>query len=114
LGLNPLAFTTAGPRFCTYKQAADKGWQVKKGERATPVFFFKPLTIEDEKAKDGTRIIPIMKHYNVFHASQIEGVPAYAPPTQEEAPWTRPEAVSTILKNSGVKILTGGDRGGFR
>jgi antirestriction protein ArdC len=36
LGLNPLAFTTADPRFCTYKQAQDKGWQVKKGEKATP------------------------------------------------------------------------------
>jgi antirestriction protein ArdC len=110
LGLNPLAFTTADPRFCTYKQAEDKGWQVKKGSKATGVFFFKPLEIEDEKAKDGTRIVPILRHYSVFHASEIEGVPAYTPPTQEDAPWTRPEAVSTILKASGVKVLTGGDR----
>ena len=110
LGLNPLAFATADPRFCTYKQAHAEGWQVKKGEKATPVFFFKPLAIEDEKAKDGTRIIPIMKHYSVFHASQIEGVPPYTPPTVEEAPWTRPEAVTTILKNSGVPVKTGGDR----
>jgi len=28
----------------------------------------------------------------------------------EEAPWTRPEAADTILKNSGAVIRTGGDR----
>jgi antirestriction protein ArdC len=110
LGLNPLAFTTADPRFCTYKQAQEKGWQVKKGEKATTVFFFKPLEIEDDKAKEGTRIVPVLRHYAVFHASQMEGVPAYTPPTADEAPWTRPEAVSTILSASGVKVLTGGDR----
>jgi len=110
LGLNPLAFTTGDPRFCTYKQAQDKGWQVKKGEKSTVVFFFKPLEIEDEKAKDGTRVVPILRHYSVFHVSQMEGVLPYTPPTAEEAPWTRPEAVSTILNASGVKVLTGGDR----
>ncbi|WP_254070434.1 ArdC-like ssDNA-binding domain-containing protein, partial [Acidisphaera sp. L21] len=29
------------PRFCSYKQASDRGWQVRKGERGTTVFFFK-------------------------------------------------------------------------
>ena len=46
----------------------------------------------------------------MFHASQIDGIPAYKPPTVEEAPWTRPEAADIILKNSGAVVRIGGDR----
>jgi len=51
-----------------------------------------------------------MKHYAVFHASQIEAIPAYVAPGFEEAPWTRPEAADIILQNSGVRLRIGGDR----
>ncbi len=46
----------------------------------------------------------------MFHASQIEGIPAYKAPAVEEAPWTRPEASDIILKNSGAVVRIGGDR----
>lgn len=46
----------------------------------------------------------------MFHASQIEGIPPYTPPTVAEAPWTRPEASDIILANSGAVIRYGGDR----
>jgi antirestriction protein ArdC len=96
LGLNPLAFATGDPRHCTYKQAEAKGWRVKKGSKASTVFFFKPLAIMDEKAEDGERLVPILKNYSVFHASQIEGIPPYTPLGMEEASWTRPEAVNSF------------------
>src|ERR1700735_2418478 len=41
LGMHPAAFQTADPRFATYLQAKEHGWQVRKGERSTPVFFYK-------------------------------------------------------------------------
>jgi antirestriction protein ArdC len=110
LGLNPLAFATGDPRHCTYKQAEGKGWQVKKGSKASTVFFFKPLAIKDEKSEDGERVVPILKNYSVFHASQIEGIPLYTPATTDEAPWTRLEAVNIILQNCGVTVRSGGDR----
>ena len=50
------------------------------------------------------------RHYADFHASQIDGIPAYEPPTLEDAPCTRSEAADTILTNSGVRVCTGGDR----
>src|ERR1700716_2645806 len=31
-GMSPLAFTSGDPRWATYKQAEDQGWQVRKGE----------------------------------------------------------------------------------
>lgn len=55
-------------------------------------------------------MIRVLKHYAVFHASQIDGVPAYKAPAIDKAPWTRPEASDIILKNSGAVVRIGGDR----
>src|SRR5208282_3207493 len=51
--------------------------------------------------------------FPVFHASQIDGIPAFVAPTVEEAPWRRPEAVDIILRNSKAVIRIGGDRAFF-
>jgi antirestriction protein ArdC len=69
-----------------------------------------PRRVEDGNADDGKRTIPLLKTFHVFHATDIQGLPAYKPPSQEDGPWTRPESVSVILKNSGVELKTGGDR----
>lgn len=115
LGMHPKAWETGDPRWCSYKQAADQGWQVRKGEKASTVFFFKRLEIEDKDAvtADGdtnTKVVPVLRSYPVFHASQIDGIPRYSPPAVEDVPWRRPEAVETILKASGVTLRIGGDR----
>ena len=54
LGMSPLAFASNDSRWCSYRQAAARGWQVRKGEKATPVYFYKPIEIED-KTSDGER-----------------------------------------------------------
>jgi len=104
------AFQSGDPRWMTYQQAHEKHWQVRKGEKSTTIFFAKPYEVEDEEADDGKKTIRVLKHYAVFHASQIEGLPAYAAPGIEEAPWTSPEAADIILRNSGAIIRTGGDK----
>jgi len=40
LATSPLALAGADPRWATYKQAADRAWQVKKGARGTTAYFF--------------------------------------------------------------------------
>jgi antirestriction protein ArdC len=110
LGMDPRAFTTGDPRWMTYQQAREAGWQVRKGEKASTIFFYKPLEVDDEKAEDGTRTIPMLKSYSVFHASQVDGIPPYKAPTIEEAAWRRPEAADFILKNSGAAVRIGGER----
>jgi antirestriction protein ArdC len=110
LGMDLRAFESGDPRWMTYQQAQEKNWQVRKGERSTTIFFAKPLEIDDDEKEDGRKTIKLLKHYAVFHASQIDGIPAYKAPTIEEAPWTRPEAADIILKNSGAVIRIGGDR----
>lgn len=113
LGMSQFSFTSGDPRFCSYKQAKDKGWQVRAGEKGTTVFFYKQLQIEDHDApsdaEERTRHIPLLRAYTVFHASQIDGIPAFVPPTIEEAPWRRFDAADIIMRNSGVAVRTGGD-----
>jgi antirestriction protein ArdC len=110
LGMDMRAFQSGDPRWMTYQQAHEKHWQVRKGEKSTTIFFSKPYEIDDDEADDGKKTIRVLKHYAVFHASQIDGIPAYKAPTVEEAPWTRPEAADIILKNSGAVVRIGGDK----
>ena len=114
LGMSPLTFTSGDPRWATYKQAVERDWQVRKGARGTTAYFYKRIEVRDDRAgdddPDATRRIPLLRAFTLFHASQIDGVPAYRPPTTEEAPWRTPDAVETIIANSGAAIRIGGDR----
>ena len=116
LATSPLALAGADPRWSTYKQAAERGWQVKKGARGTTAYFFKRLEISDprpsaEHDEEGrTRHIPLLRAFTLFHASQIEGIPEFAPPTAAEAPWRASDAAEGIVTNSGVTVRIGGDR----
>ena len=54
--------------------------------------------------------IPLLRAFSLFHASQIDGIPDYVPPTIAEAPWRAPEAAEIILANSGAVVRIGGER----
>jgi antirestriction protein ArdC len=114
LGMSPLAFTSGDPRWATYKQSEERGWRVRKGERGTTGFFFRRLEIRDDTKPDGdedsVRRIPLLRAFTLFHASQIDGIPDYVPPTIEEAPWRAPESAEIIVTNSGAIVRYGGDR----
>jgi antirestriction protein ArdC len=110
LGMDLRAFQTGDPRWMTFQQARDKQWHVRKGEKSTTIFFTKPYEVEDDLAEDSRKTVRVLKHYAVFHASQIEGIPPHVAPGFEQAPWTRPEAADIILRNSGVRLCNGGDR----
>ena len=114
LGMSALAFESGDPRWATYKQAEDRGWQVRKGERGTTGYFFKRLQLRDdsrlEDDEDTVKRIPLLRAFSLFHASQIDGIPDFVPPTIEEAPWRAPEAAEIILANSGAVVRIGGEK----
>jgi antirestriction protein ArdC len=112
LGMSPLAFASNDPRWCSYRQAAARGWQVRKGEKATPVYFYKPIEIEDQTTDGGreTRRIPMLRTFSVFHASQIDGIPTLAPAVATKTVAHRIEDVEIIVQASGVAVRIGGDR----
>jgi antirestriction protein ArdC len=104
------------PRWMTYKQAADQGWQVRKGEKGTQIEFWevKPYTRQrdDQEQPEGGDDRPgesksrgsrlIHRVYTVFNAKQIDGIPAYKP--KEYTPFEAAQAGEEILKNSGARI----------
>jgi antirestriction protein ArdC len=114
LAMSAFAFSSGDPRWATYKQAAARGWQVRAGERGTTAYFFKRLEVRDTKSEPddegATKRIPLLRAFTLFHASQINGVPEFVPPTLEEAPWRAPDAVETIMDNSGAVVRVGGDK----
>jgi antirestriction protein ArdC len=112
LGMSSLALVSNDPRWCSYRQAAARGWQVRKGEKATPVYFYKPIEIEDNTTDGGreARRIPILRMFSVFHASQVDGIPTLAPPAAVKTVPERIEDAETIAKASGVPVRIGGDR----
>lgn len=68
------------PRWVTYKQAADLGGNVRKGEHSTMVVFWKIGTVaaETETAEGETvtaeRKSFLLRYYNVFNVSQCDGL----------------------------------------
>jgi antirestriction protein ArdC len=95
------------PRWMTYRQAAGKGWQVHKGEKASRIEFFKDELIEDEATGDRKRRA-VARHYPVFNAQQIDGVPKLDLPKKEE--WEAIKAGEQIIVESGAVIRYGGNR----
>lgn len=62
--------------YATFKQWSDLGGHVRKGEHSEIVVFWKIQPIEEEQ-EDGTKVvkqIPLLRYYNVFHVSQVDGV----------------------------------------
>lgn len=62
--------------YATFKQWSDLGGGIRKGEKAEMVVFWKIQTVE-ELQEDGTKAvkqIPLLRYYNIFHISQVEGV----------------------------------------
>jgi antirestriction protein ArdC len=103
----------ADPRWMTYKQAADQGWQVRKGEKGTHIEFWevKGRSSEQDAAPDqhsgepeGEETEPRMIHriYTVFNARQIDGIPEYQP--KKRTPAEAVQAGERVLSNSGARI----------
>lgn len=62
--------------YATFKQWADLGGHVRKGEKSEMVCFWKIQPVEEEQ-EDGTKVvkqIPLLRYYNIFHISQVDGV----------------------------------------
>ena len=111
------AHASDDPRWMTYRQASERGWQVQAGETGTPVVFFKRLEARDTSDTGGqvggegtVRRVAMLRGFIVFHASQVQGIPDYQAPALEDAPWRKPEAPELIVAASGVPVRTGGDR----
>ena len=60
----------------TYKQASERGGNVRKGEKATTVVYWKILDVKD-KATGEDKKVPMLRHFSVFNLDQCDGLDAY-------------------------------------
>lgn len=108
----------------TYKQAKQLGGQVRKGEKAAPVFYAGSLKVEDDDPQadtdeNGEKIIRYMKSYAVFNVEQIDGLPEKYNPAPFIAPEIEAEelqripAAESFMQHTGADIRSGFDRAYF-
>lgn len=112
-GVNVLSLWTEGyasNRWATFKQWQELGAQVRKGERGTPIIFYK--VIEGETAKDDRLIL---RGSYVFNEAQVEGAPEVPVPTMLSAD-QRLEALDRWLmdRSHAIQLETGGGSAFYR
>jgi antirestriction protein ArdC len=82
-GINVFLLIAQGfgsPYWLTFKQALEKGGNVRRGERGTPIVFWRidddretpEDTDRDERASQSRRVL--LRYYTVFNVEQCEGI----------------------------------------
>ena len=123
------------PRWCTFKQAQDKGWHVNKGEKATPVEYFlvyqkeekhfykiqewnhklNSISDPDDKQafRDSSRLVSKVAY--VFNAAQISGIPELRLETKDFQHDKVAEGfIANLQKNMNIEIRYSGDQAFYR
>lgn len=105
--LNQMLLSKTG-EYATFKQWTELGGHIKKGEKAEIVTFWKIQQIEEEN-EDGEKTIkqlPLLRYYNVFHISQVEGVEPKSIDLNELQPIEEAERIKTeYMQREHIKIL---------
>lgn len=98
----------------TFKQAAELGANVRKGEHSSLVVYADRITKteQNDKGEDVERSIPFMKGYTVFNVEQIDALPAhyYARPEPKGDPLPLIAAAEDFFSRTGARFRHGGDR----
>lgn len=129
-GINTLVLSYYGDRrgytdtrWCTYNQAQDKGWQVRKGSKGVRVEYWACYDTKEKKLLSWGDVHQKLKldpdyekylqlrcrTYTVFNGEQIDGIPA---PTQQPSTdiGTLREKRDTLIRNMGIGYQEGGIR----
>ncbi len=124
-GINVLSLWASADAACyrtglwaTFKQWKELGAFVKKGEKASPIVFYKSLEIDDDTVEpitDGdpaTKTIRMARGYWGFNADQVDGFTIPALPTDDLV--QRIAQVDTFIANTKADIRHGGVRAYYR
>ena len=107
--INQMILGKSGKWF-TWNQVQSKGWKIRKGERASFVVFWKNQIIKETNKQTGEeieKVIPILKYFNVFHESQIEGyepIPVDLEAADPATDITADAIITDYLNRSGVQL----------
>ena len=106
-------------RWATYKQISEMGGQVRKGEKATHVLFYK-FDDEQEKtragapdppasAREGTAAResarpPMVRCYAVFNVEQADNLTLERRDDQQEPEWKAHQTAERVIQLSGIRV----------
>jgi antirestriction protein ArdC len=111
-GVNVLLLQTSphpSPWWVTFNQAKDLGGAVKKGQRGTPVVYFKSYgDDEGDGQTEQERRRFVLRYFTVFNLAQTEGIAI--PPAASPAPFDPIEACERIV--SGYRAPPSIEHGG--
>jgi len=100
--------------WATFKQWQDRGAHVRKGEKGTPIVFYKELYVESTDAviddAEGGRKIPFARASWVFNASQVDGDVAETAALPARPLFERIASVDRAIEATGAHIDYGGSR----
>lgn len=108
------------PWWLTFKQVQERNGHVRKGEKSTPVIFWKFIDRKDSVEADSEDSvngkIPLLRYYSVFNAEQTEGVSLPADPEESVTPFSPIEKAEQIIANmpNVPDIQYGGNKAYYR
>lgn len=119
LWASALAQGFSAPIWMTYRQAAELGAHVRKGEKGSPVVYTNTLSRpanENGDSDDADETVRFLKGYTVFNVEQIDGLsaPFYAPATPPADPPARIAGAEAFFTATGAAISHGGSRAFYR
>ncbi|MDR0606294.1 MAG: ssDNA-binding domain-containing protein [Bacteroidales bacterium] len=105
-GINLLTLSICSfddPRYCTFHQATEKGWKIKKGSKSSLIKYSAKIAKKDEEenSENEEETFFITKWFRVFNFEQIEGAPALE---YEGKAFNPIEKCEEILRNSDVEL----------
>ena len=99
----------------TFKQAKERGGNIRKGEKSSMVVFWKQYETKDRKT--GEKItVPVLRYYNVFNAAQCDGVEIPDAPKFTPSEYQIKESAEAIIQGyeGAPTIVHGGSRAFYR
>ncbi len=104
--------------WASYKQWEERGCQVRKGQKGTPIVYWGMTDVEStddmddsETQKSSKRVFARYSH--VFNADQVDGVESPAPMVAS-SPLERMSNADAFLASTGADIRYGGNRAFYR
>jgi antirestriction protein ArdC len=85
----------------TFRQWREKGASVMKGQKSTPVVFYKQVTKENTDGEGES--YRMLKYFNVFNADQVDGYDTPALPDSGK-PVERDAAIDAVITKTGADI----------
>lgn len=99
------------PIWGTYKQWSEAGAQVRKGEKATAIVFWRTISVKAAPdADDEHKDVLMAKGYSVFNAAQVDGWAAPQAPSTDDSPDIRIAHAEAFFAATGATIRHGGNR----